>query len=332
MPNLTYNIFTKPKNLTSFAAGSGWLIGVSAEKKEDLIAKIKPLVESGNIDSNKIQEGINEFIEWFIEDYEQREKKDCTLDESEIVESLGIVTIDKTGQVLQYTYGKFKFYLIDSTQTINMLHSNTQLAENQIIIADPKNIGVANSILEIEYKTDKAKYKDFSYPFAIIRTLKEIPTSSDESNRKMYWKEMILLLSVLLVGGVAWLNKDSIESFLHQSNLASDTTVVQQDSSSVKIPKPTINNPDLSEPTTIETTIEELNAEDYFDKAEESLNFAISFMADGKNAKALVKLDSAEIFYKKTIELEPNFKEKIQPKLNDIIARKAVLKEGNDKI
>src|SRR6218665_318504 len=99
MSNTSYSIFSKPKNLTVFDSGNNWLIGLTAQKKEILLARIKPIIESDDFDSNKIEGIIYNFIDWFIEDYEQREKKECRLDEKEIVESVGIAVIDKSGKL-----------------------------------------------------------------------------------------------------------------------------------------------------------------------------------------------------------------------------------------
>lgn len=313
MADFSYNIFSKNKNLTEFSKGNNWLIGLTAEKREQLLAKLTIFVETGNIDAQQIETIIAEFIEWFIDDYEKREKKECPFDENEIVESVGIVSINQSGHYSLYNYGKFKFYYANRYQNISESDYKGQLTDNDVLIANPKNGSINESILAIENdnttENDAQKYDDFSYPFAIIRPERETIQIKPKPQKK-FWL-VSGLLSLVLITLLGWMNKSSISKYF--AGLSVDSITVQSGNTRL-----------------VETATKEMNADDYFEKAEQSFDFAKSFMEDGKNTKAIQQLDSAAFYYRKVLQSDSSYKHKVQPKIDEINTRKSVLTSNPD--
>lgn len=331
MSNYSYSIFEKPNKQTIFASGENWLIGLTAKKNEELLKRIRPLAESGVLDFVKLEETINDFIVWFRESYFQAQRQECTYDDAEIVESVGILQMDKSGQVTIFTFGRFRFNKIKNKRIEALSANNFQVSDLDLIIADPKNSDVTESILAIEknqvFSTDTEKYKDFSYSFAIVRVSK-----MDIKLKRKYVIPILVGLALSIISIVGWQNQTKIVQIfskndstyiepnlpdtLTQEILPKDLNPENIDSLSNKTNEP------ISE-AAIQTT--EKSADEYFDLAEQSLGFARAFLADGKNAKALAQLDSAVLYYTNYLGIRPEKQKDIQRKLREIEGMKMVI-------
>lgn len=334
MSKYSYLIFEKPNKQTIFASGENWLIGLTAKKNEELLKRIRPLAESGVLDFGKVEETINDFIVWFRESYFQAQRQECTYDDAEIVESVGILQMDKSGQASIFTFGRFRFNKIKNKRIEALSANNFQVSDLDLIIADPKNSDVTESILAIEknqvFSTDTEKYKDFSYSFAIVRVSK-----SDIKLKRKYIIPILVGLALSIISIVGWQNQTKIVEIFSKN----DSTYIElnlPDTLTQEILPKDINpeNIDSLSNKTNETipaaTVQndKKTADEYFELAEQSLGFARAFLEDGKNAKALMRLDSAENYYAKYIELKPEKQKDIQPKLNEIQSKKSLI-NGN---
>jgi hypothetical protein len=331
MSNVSYTIFSKPKHLTTFASGNNWLIGLTALKKEVLLARIKPLLETDNFDPDKVQTIIYNFIDWFIDDYEQREKKECTLDDKDIVESVGIIQFDESGKLIPYKYGRFEFYKAVNGSVKPLSGPDEKLLANEILIADPKNADISESISDIETSYDSepdvVKYEDFLYPFALIKSVANHTgiTDKPKKNYTRVWLSILVLLVIVFFG---WQYKDQLQSLVVSFNKPAKTTIATPDSLLTRNEVVPDSLEQTSSPIKKNPETESSEIEEYYQKAEDMLSFARAFMEDGKNIKALNKLDSAEYFYNKYVQLKPEKRKIIQPKLNELQSRKSLINEA----
>lgn len=334
MPNYSYTIFEKPNKQTIFASGENWLIGLTAKKNEELLRRIRPLAESGVLDSGKVEETINDFIVWFRESYFQAQRQECTYDDAEIVESVGILQMDKSGQASIFTFGRFKFDKIKSKQIQALSTNNFHVSDLDLIVADPKNSGVAESILAIEKNqvltSDTEKYKDFSYSFAVVRVSKR-----DIKLKRKYIIPILVGLVLSIISIIGWQNQTKIvEMFTKNDTTYVETNLPDTLNQGILTDNANTENIDSLSNRTNETISEaavqttEKSADEYFDLAEQSLGFARAFLEDGKNAKALKQLDSALLYYTKYLGIRPEKQKDIQPKLNEIQSKKSLI-NGN---
>ncbi len=322
MTDLVYQIKVNSRNLTRFIQGNDWLIGLTAERKDELSARLIPYAESGSLDMHKIDQCIAEFIEWFIADYEKKERQQCPYDESEIVESAGIVFINGEGTYKLYCYGKFRFYHVSNDVPTRISDNHGQLTEDSMLIADPKEADVAVDLIAIERNADlddAQKYHDYPYPFAIIKSVKK--SAALKPTHKKYNQRAIIFSMIALAFGTGflflWLNKIRLQTqavkfienttdYRNEPESKDDTNLISS------APETILNN-------------EKLSAERYLEKAEQAFYFARSYMESGKNAKAIKQLDSAEYYYRIVLQSDSSLKGKLQPKLAEINIRKGVL-------
>ena len=335
MPNFSYSIFEQSKNQTIFAFGENWLIGLTAQKNEILLSKIKSVVEKEKPEISQIENAIDSFITWYRESYRVAKQQECPYDDNEIVENVGVMIFDKLGKTTSYTFGRFQFWLIKNDKVYPFIANSFQLSNNHIIVADPKNTEVAKSILVLQksqVRTDNPeKYKGIFNPFALISV-----SNAGAINWRKYLLAALLTIFFGVIGILSWQNREQITEFFTHKTDTFDSTFVNPDSAfQDSLPE----TPPISEDNTLPSNpidsvkneeprlipVDKKSADDYYDVAEQSLSFGRAFLEDGKNSKAQAQLDTAAYYYHKYLQLKPEMIDNIQPKLNEIKLKKSLI-------
>lgn len=344
-------VYEHSKNLSAFRSGTNWFIGVTARKHTELLDQLTPLAESGSVDAQRLEAVVQTFLNWFREKYRQAQQQDCTYDDSEIVESVGILAVDETGKIRVEVLGRFQFWSIKKEQ-IDAVTNQMSATDATFLVADPKHTDVVKSVKQALTQVGDDELSghltDIYYPFALLKT------SSQKKPVVWNWYVIAVLVFLTLAVG-SWM----IWQKSGAAGTAFDTTVVHSDtksgnSSDTFTAKPTriaaaetppnqkteppveprvINKP-ASSPSVSQAENKpdepqpNQDADHFYEEAERSLSFARASIADGKNKKALGQLEKAIYNYQQYLVLKPDMKALIRPKLREINQKRSLIESS----